>query len=321
MLKVSSSLKSGVKSGTLPASPSAPAMNSSVITNALRVTAQRVPGARWAYRRSLRLARRIRRLPRRIRRAVPGPNRAELYDIQTLEVMRRILTQGSECLDVGAHNGSILRNIVALAPGAHHHAVEALPHLAARLAREFPSVSVHGCAVSDEGGERMFTFVEDRPAYSGLRPRAYDWNNPITSQISVTVRTIDDLVPAEANIRLIKLDIEGGEYHALLGAKRTLRRCQPVVIFEFELGAADYYEVKPAMLYSLLCDEIGLRLSTMQRWLLGHPHYDLTTFSASFENHSDYYYMAYPPDLAAGQATSPNQRASWRSVRPQASLH
>lgn len=34
------------------------------------------------------------------------------------------------------------------------------------------------------------------------------------------------------DLDLLKLDIEGGEVHALMGARKTLIRCQPVVLFE-----------------------------------------------------------------------------------------
>lgn len=34
------------------------------------------------------------------------------------------------------------------------------------------------------------------------------------------------------DLDLLKLDIEGGEVHALLGARATLARCRPVVLFE-----------------------------------------------------------------------------------------
>jgi len=34
------------------------------------------------------------------------------------------------------------------------------------------------------------------------------------------------------DLDLLKMDIEGGEVHALMGAKKTLERCRPVVLFE-----------------------------------------------------------------------------------------
>lgn len=43
-----------------------------------------------------------------------------------------------------------------------------------------------------------------------------------------------------SNIDLIKLDLEGHEFQALVGAKNTLRRCQPAVLFEDKQSKRDF---------------------------------------------------------------------------------
>lgn len=257
------------------------------VADRVRRTAKRIPGARWIWRKYL-------NHKLRTRLSIFGRGRNELYDVQTLDVLRRVLKEDSVCIDVGAHVGSILREMIAVAPRARHHAIEALPHLACRLKVEFPAVEVHACAVADKAGDQMFNYVKNDPGYSGLRQRRYDRSDPIIQQISVPVRRIDDLIPENTPIRLIKIDIEGGEFHALVGAKSMLTRCKPVIIFEFGVGGGDFYEVTPSMMFSLLSDEVGLQLSTMKRWLAGQQPYDLTTFARSFERGEDYYYIAYP---------------------------
>ena len=252
----------------------------------LKSIIKKVPGARWLYRQCV-LGR------RRIHRMIYGPPKSELYDIQTVEVMRRALRQDSTCLDVGAHTGNILRQILTIAPLGRHYAVEALPHLAARLKSEFPMVQVHDCAVADKDGDAMFNFVENAPAYSGLQQRVYNRPDPIIKQIPVKVCRIDDLIPGGVKIDLIKCDIEGGEYHAFLGAMKTLQRCKPIVVFECGLGAADYYKTTPDMMFSVINDA-GLKLSTMARWLADETAYDRARFVKAFTEGEDYYYIAYP---------------------------
>jgi FkbM family methyltransferase len=44
---------------------------------------------------------------------------------------------------------------------------------------------------------------------------------------------LDDIVPRNRNVNLIKIDIEGGEYHALTGASRLLAEDRPVIVSEF----------------------------------------------------------------------------------------
>jgi FkbM family methyltransferase len=62
----------------------------------------------------------------------------------------------------------------------------------------------------------------------------------------VRVRSIDEFC-AERNITpgLIKLDIEGLEYQAIQGAKRTIETHKPVLIISIYHSAKDFLEIKP----------------------------------------------------------------------------
>src|SRR5581483_4566427 len=92
------------------------------------------------------------------RRVRPGdPN--ERYDALTRAVMRRVVRPDSSGVDVGAHRGSLLRELVRLAPAGRHHAFEPLPFLADALRRRFPSVRVHEIALSDASGRAAFAHV------------------------------------------------------------------------------------------------------------------------------------------------------------------
>jgi hypothetical protein len=59
-------------------------------------------------------------------------------------------------------------------------------------------------------------------------------------------------------VDFIKLDLEGYEYRALLGAAETLERCRPIVMFE-EKGKGEDAELKRAHDYLL---SLGARLIT-----------------------------------------------------------
>lgn len=96
------------------------------------------------------------------------------YDALTLKIMRRSCTPTSNCLDVGASVGEILRFMVEVAPGGRHFAVEPLPHFATTLRADFPGVIVWEAAASDTAGRAEFVHVVSNPAYSGLHERPYD---------------------------------------------------------------------------------------------------------------------------------------------------
>ena len=61
----------------------------------------------------------------------------------------------------------------------------------------------------------------------GLRARA-----EAVGKEDVTLVAIDDVVPAERQVGVIQLDVEGYEREALLGATATIERCKPLIVLE-----------------------------------------------------------------------------------------
>ena len=239
---------------------------------------------------------------RQCRRAIKGATKGELYDEQTFAVMRRYLDPDSSCIDVGAHSGEILREIVRLAPRGRHFAFEPIPALAEGLRGRFPAVEIHACALSDSEGETTFNYVSNAPAYSGLRRRAYDRPDADIQEIQVPVRRLDDVVPRTAQVRFVKIDVEGAEYWVMKGGSELIRRCHPIVVFEAGVKSTSFYDVTPAMIFDLLVSHSGLKLSTMARLLAGKPDLSEREFAQSYHNGEDFYFVAYPQGLT-GRAT------------------
>jgi FkbM family methyltransferase len=217
------------------------------------------------------------------------------YDRQTVEVISKSLKNDSNCLDIGAHQGSILQEIIARAPQGNHFAFEPLPHLAQKLKENFPNVRVFPLALSDRAGRSTFQYVKNKPAYSGLRKRIYDNPDPIIEEIEVEIARLDELIPNNFQVDFIKLDIEGGEYHTLQGGVETIRRCLPIIVFEAGLKSTGQYGVSPDELYRLITETIGYHLSTMERWLKGEPAFESELFQSNwYREKPDYYFIAYP---------------------------
>lgn len=222
------------------------------------------------------------------------------YDRETSEVMRRVLGRDSCCIDIGAHEGSILRQMIEIAPAGTHFAFEPLPHLAARLREAFPGVRVHETALSDHAGTAGFVYVENAPGYSGLQQRVYDRPDPVLKQITVKVSQLDDVILDPQPVSFLKLDIEGGEYNALLGAVRTVQRCRPVIVFEAGLKSTGQYGVGSDDVYRLITERFGYQLSTMQRWLAGQAPCTQAEFSGNWQDGPDFYFIAYPAEKVPG---------------------
>jgi FkbM family methyltransferase len=226
------------------------------------------------------------------KRLFPAHLPLDNYDQQLTAVMRRILRPDSNCIDVGCHVGNVLREMMAIAPRGDHHAFEALPHLAATLADKFPAAQIHAQAVSDASGCSDFQHVENDPAYSGLRRRIYDRPDPQLTTITVQTTTLDEAIPY-LKVALIKLDIEGGEYHAIRGATNLIRRGRPYIAFEASHKSTGQYGVSSDEMFDLLAG-LDYDLSTMKRWLAKEQPIPKALFAENWMNGPDFFWFAIP---------------------------
>jgi len=217
-----------------------------------------------------------------------------LYDKQTYKIMRKVLTDKSNCVDVGAANGSILKQMRRFAPHGVHYAFEPLPYLFHKLVEEFPSVKVFPYALSDSEGMTSFCYVKNCPGYSGLRRRRYDFDDPVIEEITVETRPLDHIYPPDLNCDFIKIDVEGAEMLVLKGASDLIKRCKPFIMFEHGLGASDYYGVTSCDAYDLLVGDYGLSISLMEDWLEGKPKLSRDDFKQQFDNCTNYCFLAHP---------------------------
>jgi FkbM family methyltransferase len=226
---------------------------------------------------------------RRLRHRFPSPAmRRDRRDTEHLRlVLVSVLSPHSNYIDVGANVGSVLDDVVRLAPQGNHHAFEPIRSLAAQLQERFPTVSVHTLALSDVPGKREFTFVKSRPGYSGFRERTYPGAEDI-EKIQVDAARLDDVLPSDYEPALIKIDVEGAELEVLRGARRTLERHKPVVVFEHGREGAVHYDTRPEDVFDLLVRELGLRLFDLD----GGGPYDRDSFVAAFEGGRRWNYVA-----------------------------
>lgn len=192
----------------------------------------------------------------------PVGERRDALDRHAMRVLiAATLGPDSHAIDVGAHSGAILREIVRVAPEGRHIAYEPLPHCYEQLTREFPQVDVRNAALSDTAGTTSFIHVEAAPEFSGMRQRAYPGYED-SPRTTLTVRTerLDDALPADVAPSLIKIDVEGAELLVLRGAQETLKLFRPLVIFEHGIGSAERYGYGPSDIHDLLCGELGMRI-------------------------------------------------------------
>ena len=216
------------------------------------------------------------------------------YDRLTKVIIKQGLKPDSNCIDIGCHKGEILDMMLKHAPKGKHIGFEPIPYLYERLSERYEGrATIYPFALSDKPEERTTTFnlVKNAPAYSGIKKRHYDFDNPEIEEIEVGLRTLDELIGNE-HIDFIKIDVEGAEFGVLKGGKKLLQASKPMILFECGKGGSDYYGTRPADILNYINQEIGLRIFTLDAFIKGRNPLNVTEFTDCFEQSKEYYYVA-----------------------------
>ena len=220
-----------------------------------------------------------------------------VYDRQTFAIMDKVLERHSNCIDVGCHQGDILKRMLDHAPDGQHYGFEPIPVFCTELKERYLShENVHICcsALSDNVGFSEFQYVTSNPAYSGLKKRRYDRDGEAIQSIQVNTDTLDNFISSDLPIHFVKVDIEGGEVLFFRGAMQTLTRYRPYIVFEHGSGGADYYGHGPEDVHELLVVGCGLKISVMENWLAHKPSLSRQEFLDQFHSGTNYYFLAHP---------------------------
>lgn len=215
------------------------------------------------------------------------------YDRLTRIILKQYLKKDYNCVDVGCHKGEILDLMFKYAPNGRHYAFEPIPYLYSDLQNKYQEkANIYPFALSDTDGETRFQLVKNAPAYSGIRRRRYDIKNPEIEEISVVQKKLDEIIPADEKIQFIKIDVEGGEFDVLRGARNLLKVNKPIVLFECGKGASDYYGTTPAELYSFFVNETELKIFTLQSFIGQKKPLSTGEFENLFDTNKEYYFVA-----------------------------
>lgn len=222
-----------------------------------------------------------------------------IFDFQEACVARIIAEIGTgeqTMVDGGAHFGRHTQAMLAaLGAGGKVYAVEPLPSMLKRLTalREADArLTIIPMALSDRTAQVSFNIVPNNPSYSGIRvaPTVAE-----TDRVEIVVDTdrLDRLIPGDAPCRLIKLDLEGGEYQALRGAQELLVRTSPLLVFENNLldtaalygyDIAEFKRFLEALDYRLF-DIAGTPI-TDAHWQNQRPYFNNFVASRRAEDHT-----------------------------------
>ena len=215
------------------------------------------------------------------------------YDFQTFDLIKKVLRHDANCIDVGAHTADILTKLLEAAPHGRHFAFEPVPWLYSSLEKKYGKrVRVSDIALSNKKGNDTFYVFKERPALSGLKKQWRQGLTDLPEEIPVKIDTLDNVIPQDLPIDIIKVDVEGGELQVLQGAYNILKKYKPMVLFEFGLGGSDLYDATPQKMYDYLQD-CGLSVSTLEYFLEGRPILSREEFIGQYEKKYNYFFVAY----------------------------
>jgi len=183
----------------------------------------------------------------------PGLFRVQVERAALRASIRRLVTRtDANCIDVGAHIGSVLSLFLELAPDGQHMAFEPMPDKAEWLRKKFPEVEVYAKALGAKSGHATFSINQTRTGFSGLKP--FGDASDRYSTLDVEIARLDDLVPEDRKTTFLKVVVEGAELSVLQGAQRVLRDSHPSLILESSAQALKLWDITPREVYDFLAD-------------------------------------------------------------------
>ena len=100
------------------------------------------------------------------------------------------------------------------------------------------------------------------------------------------------LIPQTERIHFLKIDVEGGEFPVLKGAKNLLKSSKPTILFESGVGASDYYGTDANSLFEYLTDEIGLKIFTLKSFISNRKSVSKQQFEHYFNSNEEFCFIA-----------------------------
>jgi len=214
-------------------------------------------------------------------------NRTVLDERHLVAAMAACVREDANCVDVGSYRGHVVEHMARLAPKGHHIAFEPIPWCATALEGRWPNVEV-------------------RRAVIDTRTRTLELEGG-DAGVAVEVVSLDDALAGE-RVDFLRIDVEDNELRVLQSARETLRRCEPIVVFEHardegeapagsELGPRD--DARNRGIHDLLVEELGYRIFDLD----GAGPLDRAEFRATYVAMRRFHFLAVPSRVADSAGT------------------
>lgn len=178
------------------------------------------------------------------------------YETHLIKLLQTIVQPHAVCLDIGANVGAISLALGYLAPYGKVYAFEPskvnFRYLEQNIAdNNMSNVEPLRLGAYDQNVELQFSYVDFGGGWSHIT--TFQARHGIQEMVHCV--KIDDWVRDKGigKVDLIKLDVEGAEYKAVLGAEQTIVRMKPDLVVEFNPKASrSIFGEDPHFLYLTL---------------------------------------------------------------------
>jgi hypothetical protein len=99
--------------------------------------------------------------------------------------------------------------------------------------------------------------------------------------LQVRCRRLDDVVDETTPIGFVKVDVNGGELHAMRGGRRLLRAARPFILLGCTQRGLDDHGVEADEVFEFFVGEAGYRIFLLKDHLSGGKPLDAAAFRTS----------------------------------------
>jgi FkbM family methyltransferase len=186
------------------------------------------------------------------------------WELAESAALMALIRPGANIVDIGAHVGYMTLLAASRTAGGDVLAVEAnrdnFELLCANLARNGVTNvrAIQGAAWRRSGETLTMTVCEDNTGDHRVFAR-----DGAETTVEVPALAVDDLIPDEWHVDVVKVDVQGTDHVAIEGMRATIERCRPAMLVEFWPAGIEEFGDPPTRALELY-SELGYEIAVLE---------------------------------------------------------